>query len=202
MMRLFGGFGPDCYAAYADAYPLAPRLGGPGRAASDRAARRARDQVPRPLHRRGHKRDPALCVRLIQEPAGMTTVDVAEERRADVVAEELLHPGRESRDDHGRHREDVVLDRAQPGDAVVQHDAEPRTIRCGWHHRRARGCRGRSAPTRRASRSESSAGQAPGVSSIQRWLPATIRVAPFASVKSSSGHMTFTTSSGCGRGSG
>jgi fructosamine-3-kinase len=24
MMRLFGGFGPDCFAAYADAYPLAP----------------------------------------------------------------------------------------------------------------------------------------------------------------------------------
>ena len=24
MMRLFGGFGGDCFAAYAEAYPLAP----------------------------------------------------------------------------------------------------------------------------------------------------------------------------------
>ena len=36
--------------------------------------------------------------------------------------------------------------------------------------------------------------------STQRWLPGTTRVAPFASVKSSSGHMVLSTTSGCGRG--
>ena len=38
-----------------------------------------------------------------------------------------------------------------------------------------------------------------GVWSTQRWLLGTIRVAPLASMKSTSGHMTFTTNSACGR---
>ena len=49
MMRLFGGFGPACFAAYAEVHPLDRRLGRPGRAAPDRPAGRARDQVRRRL---------------------------------------------------------------------------------------------------------------------------------------------------------
>ena len=51
MMRLFGGFGADCFAAYEEVHPLARRLGGAGAAPPDRAARRPRHQVRRRLRR-------------------------------------------------------------------------------------------------------------------------------------------------------
>ena len=52
MMRLFGGFGAECFAAYAEVGTARRRVGGPGRAAPDRSARGARDQVRRRLRRR------------------------------------------------------------------------------------------------------------------------------------------------------
>ncbi len=45
MMRLFGGFGAECFAAYSGRPSADRRLGGAGRAPPDRAARGARDQV-------------------------------------------------------------------------------------------------------------------------------------------------------------
>ena len=51
MMRLFGGFGADCFAAYEEVHPLARRVGGARRAPPDRAARRPRHQVRRRLRR-------------------------------------------------------------------------------------------------------------------------------------------------------
>ena len=53
MMRLFGGFGDACFAAYAEVHPLAAGLGGARRAAPDRPPRGARHQVRWPLRRRG-----------------------------------------------------------------------------------------------------------------------------------------------------
>jgi len=41
-----------------------------------------------------------------------------------------------------------------------------------------------------------------GISVVQRWLPGTRTVPPFAAVKSHSGHIAFTTTSSCGRASG
>ena len=41
-----------------------------------------------------------------------------------------------------------------------------------------------------------------GTRSTQRWLPGTMRVAPLASVKSSSAHIVFTTTDGKSGGSG
>src|SRR5580704_5534020 len=61
-----------------------------------------------------------------QDLAGVAAVDVAEERRVDVVAEELLEPRRQRPDDAARHGEAVVLLRAQPGGHVLQDHAEPR----------------------------------------------------------------------------
>ena len=60
MMRLFGGFGHECFGALRGGSSPRRRLGGPGRAASDRAARRARDQVRRRLRGGGDEGDRAV----------------------------------------------------------------------------------------------------------------------------------------------
>src|SRR5580700_1629956 len=61
-----------------------------------------------------------------QDLAGVAAVDIAEERRVDVVAEQFLEPRRERPDHAARHREAVVLLRPQPGGGVLQDHAEPR----------------------------------------------------------------------------
>ena len=132
----------------------------------------------------------------------MATVDIAEERRAHVVPEELLESHRQVPRLCRRHREDVVLDGAQPRRAVVEYDAESalrRPVRSPTvpdltrvHERVPAGISTVTVGVVASGRS----------SSAQRWLPGTIRVAPFASVKACSGHITFTTSSGWGRGTG
>ena len=53
MMRLFGGFGADCFAAYEEVHPLAAGWEDRVAAPPDRAARRPRHQVRRRLRRRG-----------------------------------------------------------------------------------------------------------------------------------------------------
>ena len=60
MMRLFGGFGEDCFAAYDEVAPLAAGWQRAGRAAPDRTARRARDQVRWRLCRSRHPSDRGL----------------------------------------------------------------------------------------------------------------------------------------------
>ena len=55
MMRLFGGFGADCFAAYEEALPLAAAGQERVAAAPDRPARRARHQVRRRLRPRRHR---------------------------------------------------------------------------------------------------------------------------------------------------
>ena len=54
----------------------------------------------------------------------MTPVDVADERRVDVVAQQLLKSWRQALGDIGWHGEGVVLDRSQPCHRVVKDDAE------------------------------------------------------------------------------
>src|SRR5580698_2307196 len=59
-----------------------------------------------------------------EELAGVTPVDVADERRVDVVAQQLLKSWSQALGDIGWHGEDVVLDRSQPCHRVVKDDAE------------------------------------------------------------------------------
>jgi fructosamine-3-kinase len=60
MMRLFGGFSDECFAAYAEVFPLAGRMGGTRPAAPDRTPRRPRDQVRGRLRRRRDASDRAV----------------------------------------------------------------------------------------------------------------------------------------------
>ncbi len=46
MMRVFGGFRADAFAAYMEEFPLADGWQDPRRPPPDRTARRPRDQVP------------------------------------------------------------------------------------------------------------------------------------------------------------
>ena len=58
----------------------------------------------------------------------MAAVDVTEERRIDVVPQQLLEPLRQLANCCPRYREAVVLLRAQPRDHVFQDDAESRSL--------------------------------------------------------------------------
>src|SRR5215472_12092805 len=60
-----------------------------------------------------------------EQLAGMAAVDVADEGRADVVAQEFLQSRGQGRHRGRRYGEDVVFYWAQPASRVVQHDAEP-----------------------------------------------------------------------------
>ena len=61
MMRLFGGFGSGCYAAYAESLPAGRRARGPGRAPPTASAARPRRPLRRRLRRGCDARRAALC---------------------------------------------------------------------------------------------------------------------------------------------
>src|SRR5438105_4415432 len=60
----------------------------------------------------------------VQQVARVAAVDIADERRVDVVAQQLLQAAGEVTRRVGGDGEDVVLDRAQPGGRVVEHHAQ------------------------------------------------------------------------------
>ena len=62
MMRLFGGFGPDVFDAYAESHPLADGWARPGRAAPDRPVGRPCDQVRGRVRGCRDGRDPPICL--------------------------------------------------------------------------------------------------------------------------------------------
>ncbi len=68
MMRLFGGFGDECFAVVRRGVPARRRLARAGRAPPDRAPRRARDQVRRWLRRRRDEGDHAVLTRIPKRP--------------------------------------------------------------------------------------------------------------------------------------
>ena len=125
----------------------------------------------------------------------MAAVDVADERRTDVVPEQLLQPFGQPGDDVARHREHVVLDRPQPRGRVVEHDADARCVGVvgaaavpeapDVEQRRARG-----------HLDDGDLVVGPGLPVGPAVAAGTMRVAPLSAVKSSRGHMTLTTSSG------
>src|SRR5262249_7824596 len=78
---------------------------------------------PAPLRRRPERRIQVVGPGR-QQLAGVAPIDVADEGRVDVVAEELLQAVGQRRGDGGRNDEDMVLDRPQPGGGVVENDAE------------------------------------------------------------------------------
>src|SRR3954468_6958171 len=65
---------------------------------------------------------------LLEHPAGMTAVDVPDERWVDAVSEQLLQPGRQRAHDIGGNGEHVVLLRAQPSRGVLEQHAEARAL--------------------------------------------------------------------------
>src|SRR5580692_11140253 len=67
---------------------------------------------------------PDRRLHLVDQFAGVSAVDITDERRMDVVAEEFLETLRQSGGGRRGDDEDVVLDRAQPRHGVVQHDTE------------------------------------------------------------------------------
>ena len=160
----------------------------------------SRDRNLRPRPRLGELQAcPVLRIRG-QHLAGVPAVHVTQERRVDVVAQQFLEPLGQLADHRAGHGQAVVLLGPQPGRHVLQDHPQAR---------RAGGVRAAAMPQaaqveqRRAGASrplDRVAG--PAAARRPRWLPGMNRVAPLASVNSSSGHMVLTTTGGAGCGSG
>ena len=138
MMRLFGGFGAACFAAYAEAPPARRRLGGPGAAAPDRPARRARHQVRRrlrPGRRRRHR-----PLRLNVEPGRQSSPWPASSWSANFSAEAgRLATRRRPASGRGRRLSPIHVNGGYDGSALTRTVVMPRSAFVDLHHRTGRG---------------------------------------------------------------
>src|SRR3954451_1402001 len=141
---------------------------------------------------------------LLEHLAGRVAVDVPDKRWVDAVSEQFLQSCRQGAHDLRSNGQHVVLLWPQPARGVLEQHAEARAL----------GAVGAAAVPEAAEDEQNGPGRdrggdglvwgdgSPGRRSVHRWLPGTTRVAPLASVKSSSAHIELSTPSGCGRGSG